>query len=60
MLICEGSAHDAGGVKVVESARVVVGCKVPPWPKLFAGHAGVWRASRWFRDMLNRCAKVLR
>lgn len=51
MLICEGRAQDAGGVNVVESASVVVGCDAPSWPQLFAGHSGVWRARRWFRDI---------
>ena len=58
MLIREGRAQDAGGVNVVESASVVVGCSCPPCPKLFAGHTGVWRARRWLRDMSNGCTKA--
>jgi hypothetical protein len=58
MSICEGRAQDAGGVNVVESASVVVGCSAPPCPKLFAGHTGVWRARRWLGDMLDGLANV--
>ena len=46
-MICKGSAHDAGGMNVVERASVVVG-----WARIDARAWGVWRARRWFDDIL--------
>jgi hypothetical protein len=47
ILICDSSVHDAGGVKVVESAIVVVG-----WMRFVGSAWGVWRAWKYFGDIL--------
>jgi hypothetical protein len=46
MLICDSSAHDGGGVNVVESAILVEG-----WTRVAGSAWGVWRTWRLFGDI---------
>ncbi len=44
--------HDTGGVKVVGSASVVVGCV-----RVVARACGVWRARTKLGDMMTMCVR---